>query len=120
MRDLIAARDRECPYCQRPARHCDVDHLTDWHTSRETSARNAGAKCEYHHYLKDEPGWRLDYDPGTQTATIITPTGRTYIKKKRPIIEPKSRSDIPIPHQRQPAKASTPDANAPPADDPPF
>jgi len=123
MRELIAARDRECPYCHRPARHCDFDHLTDWHASGETSARNAGAKCEYHHYLKDEPGWRLDYDPGTQIATIITPTGRFYSKRKRPIAKrgTEPASGAAIPHQRQPTATATPDANAPPGgDDPPF
>ncbi|MPY77849.1 MAG: DUF222 domain-containing protein [Actinophytocola sp.] len=73
MRELIAARDRECPFCQRPAQRCDFDHLTEWQTCGETSARNGGAKCEHHHYLKDEPGWRLNYDPTTGTATITSP-----------------------------------------------
>lgn len=89
MRELVAARDREC-----------------------------------HHYLKDEPGWRLDYDPTTGTATITSPTGRTYTKKNRPITTPKPtpnrESDIAIPEQRRPAEASPAEPNSPPNDDPPF
>ncbi len=125
MRELVAARDRECPYCHRPAQRCDFDHLTEWSNGGETSARNGGAKCEYHHYMKDEPGWRLDYDPETQTATIISPTGRTYTKKNRPINgKPKPRPtsepvsnlepDIEIPAQRGPTTSESP------PDDPPF
>ncbi|MPY98846.1 MAG: DUF222 domain-containing protein [Actinophytocola sp.] len=126
MRELVAARDRECPYCRRPAQRCDFDHLTARSSGGETSTRNGGPKCEYHHYLKDEPGWRLDYDPETQTAMIISPTGRTYTKKNRPINGiPKQRPtpeavsnlepDIAIPEQRKPTAS-----DSPPGDDPPF
>ncbi|WP_169732896.1 HNH endonuclease [Haloechinothrix halophila] len=136
MRELIAARDRECPYCHRPAQRCDIDHLSDWHTGGETSARNSGPKCEPHHYLKDEPGWRLDHDPATQTATITSPTGRTYTKKNHPINKPKPKPgaapkpdpaanepvpepNISVPEQRQPTETSS-DLSAPPDDEPPF
>ncbi|MPZ00285.1 MAG: DUF222 domain-containing protein [Actinophytocola sp.] len=133
MRELVTARDRECPYCHRPAQRCDFDHLAEWSTCRETSARNGGAKCEYHHYLKDEPGWRLDYDPDTQTATITSPTGRTYTKKNRPINggkprpgparksrpKPEPETDVVILEQRQPGETAPPETN-PPLDDPPF
>lgn len=126
MRELVAARDRECPYCHRPALRCDFDHLAARSTGGETSARNGGPKCEHHHYLKDEPGWRLDYDPETQTATITSPTGRTYTKKNRPINgSPKQKPtsetvsnlepDIVIPEQRKPTTS-----DSPPGDDPPF
>ncbi len=132
MRELVAARDRECPYCYRPAQLCDFDHLRGWSICRETSARNGGPKCECHHYLKDEPGWRLDYDPTTGTATITSPTGRTYTKKTRPITapitapkprpasEPDMGSDVAIPEQRRPAEASPAEPNSPLNDDPPF
>ena len=118
MRELIAARDRECPYCHRPARRCDFDHLTEWSTSGETSARNGGAKCEHHHYLKDEPGWRLDYDAESGTATITTPTGRTYTKKRGTLTtrRPRAAPNIAVPQPRHPAE--TP-ANSPPRDEPP-
>lgn len=140
MRELVAARDRECSYCHRPAQLCDFDHLREWSTCRETSARNGGPKCEYHHYLKGEPGWRLDYDPTTGTATITSPTGRTYTKKNRPIATPTSRSepttkptpkpmptsepdaesDIAIPEQRRPAEVSPAGPASPLNDGPPF
>lgn len=149
MRELVAARDRECPYCHRPAQRCDFDHFTARSAGGETSSRNGGPKCECHHYLKDEPGWRLDYDPETLTATITSPTGRTYTKKNRPIIgksrsraapqrRPKSKSgpetEIAIPGPRQSGDAllseasarsghdappDDPEPDAPP-DDPPF
>lgn len=118
MRELIAARDRECPFCHRPARRCDFDHLTDWSTAGETSARNGGAKCEHHHYLKDEPGWGLDYDAESRTATITTPTGRRYTRKRGTLTtrRPRAAPDSAIPHPRNPAE--TP-ANSPPRDEPP-
>ncbi|TNC29657.1 HNH endonuclease [Amycolatopsis alkalitolerans] len=80
LRDLIAARDRECtaPQCHRPARRCDFDHLTPFARGGPASHLNGGPKCARHHHLRDEPGWTVDYDPATGTGSVTTPTSRTY------------------------------------------
>lgn len=88
LRDLIAVRDRECAHCHRPAQRCDHDHLTEWAQHGPTAEHNGGAKCEHHHYLKNQPGWNLHHDPNTGTATITTPTGRRYTRQQEPAAEP--------------------------------
>jgi hypothetical protein len=48
LRDLIAVRDRECAFCHRPARHCDLDHLNEWARDHGgTDPDNLGGKCEH-------------------------------------------------------------------------
>ncbi len=94
LREFIAVRDRECttPGCHRTARHCDQDHLTDWHKHGPTAEHNLGPKCERDHYLKDQPGWTLDYEPATGTGTMTTPAGRVYTKTRDPVIQPRTPS----------------------------
>ncbi len=80
----------------RPQR-CDFDHLAEWQHHRDTSSDNGAPKCEYHHTLKSESDWRIDYDPDTGTTTVTTPSGRNYHHCPRP-----------------------PRPTGPDADDPPF
>ncbi len=93
IRDIVAARDRECttPGCHRPAQRCDFDHLRDWRKHGVTADLNGGSKCRRDHRLKDQPGWTLDFDPTTGTGTITTPAGRTHTKTHHPITEPQPR-----------------------------
>ncbi|GAA1449448.1 hypothetical protein GCM10009641_79670 [Mycobacterium cookii] len=69
IRDLVALRDRTCafPWCARPARGCDVDHVTehDHHADAEgrpqpgpTDTDNLAALCRFHHRLKTHTPWR--------------------------------------------------------------
>lgn len=91
IRDLVNARDRECsvPGCHRPAPACDFDHLGAWAAQQGvTSDTNGAPRCRHDHTKKDHPDWRLEFDPATGVATITSPTGRTYTKARRPIIEP--------------------------------
>jgi len=115
LRDLIAARDRECPFCHRPAQQCDLDHLAEWaRDGGGTDPENLGPKCEREHYLKDHPHWDLDFDPDTGEATLTTPAKRTFTRQREPIIEPEP-----------PPKPQPPPEPAPPRkillpDEPPF
>nr|WP_246360967.1 DUF222 domain-containing protein [Haloechinothrix aidingensis] len=106
IRDLIAVRDAECttPGCHRPAHHSDYDHLHGWARGQNgtTAHTNGGAKCRWHHRLKDHPHWTLHHNPTNGTSTITTPTGRRYTH-----------------HQRPPAAPPEPSGTDPPGD-PPF
>ncbi|WP_143101935.1 HNH endonuclease signature motif containing protein [Amycolatopsis marina] len=119
LRELIAVRDRECtaPGCHRPAHRCDYDHLREWHHHGQTADTNGGAKCEPHHYLKDQPGWTLTHDPQTGTSTITTPTGRTYTKTTQPINEPPARS---VPNKRVRSRGCARSFDPPNETPPPF
>lgn len=86
IRDIVAVRDTECtiPGCHRPAQRCDFDHLGEWQYHRDTSSGNGAPKCEYHHTMKSEPDWHIDYDPDTGITTVTTPAGRSYQHQSRP------------------------------------
>ncbi|RNM17909.1 HNH endonuclease signature motif containing protein, partial [Nocardioides pocheonensis] len=62
----IELRDRTCvfPWCQRPARGCDKDHIVPWESGGPTSSDNLAALCRRHHRLKTHGGW---------TYTMLTP-----------------------------------------------
>jgi hypothetical protein len=78
LQDFVIARDRICrfPGCSRPARRCDIDHLTPW-PDGPTAARNLECLCEHHHRLKHEAGWSVSGDPNG-VLTWTSPTGHTY------------------------------------------
>ncbi|RNM13837.1 HNH endonuclease signature motif containing protein [Nocardioides pocheonensis] len=64
--EQVELRDRTCvfPWCQRPARSCDRDHIVPWESGGPTSSDNLAALCRRHHRLKTHSGW---------TYTMLTP-----------------------------------------------
>jgi hypothetical protein len=77
-RSFIVARDVTCraPGCRRPARLCDIDHVTDWAKGGLTTVDNLCSLCRFHHQAKHKGGFRL-----RRTADGIewvTPLGRRY------------------------------------------
>ena len=94
--EFVRVRARTCqtPGCNRPAQFSDIDHTTGWAHGGETSADDLRGRCEHHHYLKDEPGWRYEAGPGGST-TITTPHGRTYTSEPEPFHEPRSADPSP-------------------------
>src|SRR5437868_12314440 len=72
LRDVIAARDRECttPHCHRPARRSDFDHLTPFAEGGPTTEANGGPKCTKHHHLRADPGRSGKYDADTGLGRI--------------------------------------------------
>jgi 5-methylcytosine-specific restriction endonuclease McrA len=64
--EQIQLRDRTCvfPWCNRPARGCDKDHIVPWDQGGATSSDNLAALCRRHHRLKTHGGW---------TYTMLTP-----------------------------------------------
>jgi hypothetical protein len=63
--EAVRLRDRTCvfPYCQRPARRCDLDHLDpylpieDGGPPGQTSTDNLACLCRLHHRMKTHGGW---------------------------------------------------------------
>ncbi|MFL6160213.1 MAG: HNH endonuclease signature motif containing protein [Marmoricola sp.] len=58
LREQIVLRDRTCvhPYCNRPARYADLDHIEPYPDGTTTSD-NLAALCRFHHRLKTHGGW---------------------------------------------------------------
>jgi hypothetical protein len=72
-------RDRTCraPGCTRPARACDIDHVTPW-PDGATSLANAAVLCRYHHRLKTHaPGWTVGFGSGHGDDEALIWTGPT-------------------------------------------
>jgi hypothetical protein len=68
IREHVILRDRTCvfPWCTRPARGCDADHVIEYDHQAEadgrpqpgpTSTDNLGALCRFHHRLKTHTAW---------------------------------------------------------------
>jgi hypothetical protein len=69
IREQVQLRDRTCvfPWCTRPARGCDVDHVVEYDHDAEAEGRpqpgptrtdNLACLCRFHHRLKTHSGWR--------------------------------------------------------------
>ncbi|WP_232667343.1 HNH endonuclease [Pseudonocardia sp. TRM90224] len=49
MRRAVAARDRGCARCGRPASWCDVHHIVEWQNGGPTEVNNLVMLCKMHH-----------------------------------------------------------------------
>ncbi len=69
IREQVILRDRTCvfPWCTRPARGCDIDHVIayDHDAAAEerrqpgpTTSTNLACLCRFHHRLKTHTAWR--------------------------------------------------------------
>jgi hypothetical protein len=74
-------RDLHCvfPYCTRPARRCDHDHIREYARGGKTSTENLAPLCRHHHRLKTHARWT--YTP-IETGTYLwtSPHGLTFIR----------------------------------------
>ncbi|NPD06893.1 DUF222 domain-containing protein [Nocardioides sp. zg-1308] len=88
IREQVILRDRTCvfPWCTRPARACDIDHVVPFDHNAHTEGRpqpgptvtsNLAAECRWHHRLKTHTGWRYEViGPGVYEWT--SPHGHRY------------------------------------------
>ncbi|MQW76937.1 DUF222 domain-containing protein [Nocardioides sp. dk4132] len=67
------------PWCERPARRCDTDHVTAHGDAGETCSCNLAPLCRRHHRAKTHTGWTYDK---TDAATYLwrSPHGLHLIK----------------------------------------
>ncbi|WP_232663175.1 HNH endonuclease signature motif containing protein [Pseudonocardia sp. TRM90224] len=49
MRRAVAARDRGCARCGRPASWCDIHHVVEWQNGGQTEINNLVMLCRMHH-----------------------------------------------------------------------
>ncbi len=88
IREQVVLRDCTCvfPWCTRPARGCDIDHVTEFDHDATAEGRsqpgptttsNLAALCRYHHRLKTFTPWRYRMvEPGVFEWT--SPHGHRY------------------------------------------
>ncbi|MCP3423398.1 HNH endonuclease signature motif containing protein [Nocardioides pinisoli] len=88
MREQVILRDRTCvfPWCTRPARRADIDHIIPHDPDAQAEGRpqpgptatwNLACLCRFHHRLKTHSAWRYDMvAPGTFEWT--SPHGHRY------------------------------------------
>ncbi len=88
LRERVILRDLTCvfPWCSRPARGCDVDHVIPYDHSAEadgspqpgpTRTSNLAVLCRHHHRLKTHTAWHYDVvAPGAFEWT--SPHGHRY------------------------------------------
>ncbi len=71
LRDQAVLRDHTCvfPWCTRPARTSDIDHVVPWDTGPRggaTTTDNLAPLCRRHHRLKTHATWRYTVlNPGS-------------------------------------------------------
>ena len=111
IREQVILRDRTCvfPWCTRPARRCDIDHVVEFDHDADTDGRpqpgptttsNLAALCRFHHRLKTHSAWRYQTTaPGVFEWT--SPHGHRYRRDHTgtTALDPPEPS---IPHQRRP------------------
>src|SRR3954453_10375337 len=82
----VRLRDRTCvfPWCQRPARSCDLDHVVPYDADGppgQTSTSNLACLCRLHHRMKTHRGWTYTMlEPGV--FLWRSPHGLTWLRDR--------------------------------------
>ncbi|WP_150957412.1 HNH endonuclease signature motif containing protein [Microbacterium testaceum] len=63
------------PGCTRPARECDIDHLTAWADGGTTDHDNLEPECRHHHRLRHETRWEPHKNSGDSDLRWRSPLG---------------------------------------------
>jgi hypothetical protein len=82
--ERVRLRDRACvfPYCHRPARSCDLDHVVAYDQNGppgQTSTDNLACLCRLHHRMKTHAGWSY-YALVPGTFIWHSPHGHTWLR----------------------------------------
>jgi hypothetical protein len=88
IREQVQLRDRTCvyPWCTRPARGCDVDHVIEYDHDAEAEGRpqpgptqtdNLACLCRFHHRLKTHSPWTYE-TTGPGVFEWTSPHGHRY------------------------------------------
>ncbi|HEY0641921.1 MAG TPA: HNH endonuclease signature motif containing protein, partial [Nocardioides sp.] len=92
IREQVILRDKTCvhPYCTRPARGADVDHVIEYDHDAEaegrqqpgpTTSSNLAVLCRFHHRLKTFTAWTYrTIAPGVFEWT--SPHGHKYLRDR--------------------------------------
>ncbi len=80
LREQVIQRDHQCvfPWCTRPARRCDIDHVIPY-PEGETASDNLAPVCRRHHRLKTHGRWTYTmFELGRYLWT--SPHGYQYLR----------------------------------------
>jgi hypothetical protein len=91
LQDHIRARYPTCtgPGCNRPAHHCDQDHLVPF-PEGPTTEENMHPACRPHHRVKTHGGWRVEKTPDNLGLVWITRHGYRFPYAPDPIADPEN------------------------------
>ncbi len=81
-REQVVQRDRTCvfPWCHRPARDCQVDHIAPYDPDNpNTTSDNLAALCTFHHRLKTHSSWNYTAT-GPGEYLWRSPHGHHYLR----------------------------------------
>ncbi|HYJ26259.1 MAG TPA: HNH endonuclease signature motif containing protein, partial [Nocardioides sp.] len=109
-REQVILRDRTCvfPWCTRPARGCDLDHVIAYDHDADPEGRpqpgptvtdNLAAACRFHHRLKTHTAWHYRViAPGVFEWT--SPHGHRYRRDRHGTTAIEPPPEPPGSHQR--------------------
>jgi hypothetical protein len=77
-RRALVLRDGSCrfPGCDRPPQWTDAHHVVHWADGGRTDQDNLVLLCRWHHTAVHEGGWRIRFEPRSNTVTATRPDGR--------------------------------------------
>lgn len=104
------------PWCTRPARRCDLDHVEPFDSGGRTASENLAPLCRRHHRLKTFSTWRPVVErPGVVRWT--SPSGYQYRRDPGGTVcltpEPVPRRPSRSPHTHRAEAEDTREASAP-------
>jgi hypothetical protein len=87
IRKALWVRDGSCrfPGCFAPVAWSDAHHLVPWAAGGPTDLDNLVLLCRWHHGLVHEGGWKIRFDPTTNTVDATRPDGRPYDIRGKPL-----------------------------------
>ena len=111
IREFVILRDGSCvfPWCTRPARRCDIDHIQAYDHQADLEGRpqpgpthtdNLAALCRFHHRLKTHTAWRYEMvEPGVFEWT--SPHGHRFRRDRTgsTALDPPAPPDVPRPRR---------------------
>ena len=118
IREQVILRDRTCvfPWCTRPARGCDIDHVIAHDHDAEAEGRpqpgptqtdNLAALCRFHHRLKTHTAWRYRMvEPGVFEWT--SPHGHHYRRDRTGTTRDRAINGRPARHPTAPSTMTPP------------
>jgi hypothetical protein len=122
--DFVRQRDGRCiiPYCERPARRCQVDHGIPYPKGPSTAV-HCGLLCDRHHPLKTEGYEHIDLDETSGWVHHRTAWGQVLEVCGHPYLpdwddEPYDVTAEPHPARGDPPHDLDPDPDPPPGSEP--
>jgi len=81
LKEATGLRDVQCvfPWCTRPARGCDHDHVIPHDQEGSTCSCNIAALCRHHHRLKTLTAWRYTM-PEPAVYVWTSPHGYVFLR----------------------------------------